>query len=419
MPGHLFRARRGTLMGGTPAKSAAKLRLRISPAAERHVRSGHPWIFAESIQDQNRPGITGELAVIYDRRDRFMAIGLFDELSPIRVRVLHSGEPRAINPAWWQERLEGALAKRQGLFAHDTNGYRIINGESDGWPGLVLDRYSTCLVLKVYTAAWLPRLDEIVGLITTVCHPGQLVLRLSRNIQPEAARRHLADGQFLQGQVPGDTVIFTETGLRFEAEVVRGQKTGFYLDQRENRRIVEKLSAGKDVLNAFSFSGGFSLYAARGGARSVMDIDISQHALESSKRNHNLNLDHPQVRQSRRQWVQADVFSWLEHNHSRRKFDLVITDPPSMARREVERAGAINAYRRLASLGARCLNPNGVLLCCSCSAHVTADEFFNAALAGACSEASFRELQRTGHAPDHAATFPEGHYLKAIYLKAQ
>src|SRR5438552_4474744 len=144
------------------------LRLRVTAAAEAAIRSGHPWVFDESLREQNREGGLGELAAIYDRKNRFLAIGLFDPDSPLRVRVLHAGKPVAIDAAWWRERLRQAIARRRGLFDAQTTGYRWIHGESDGWPGLVLDRYDTTLVLKLYTAAWLPRLKQFVDLIGSV-----------------------------------------------------------------------------------------------------------------------------------------------------------------------------------------------------------------------------------------------------------
>src|SRR6266545_379179 len=274
------------------------LRLRVTAVAESIVRSRHPWLFADSIREQNRAGAMGELAVVYDRQDRFLAIGLYDPDSPIRVRMLHAGQPVTIDPAWWRERFRTALARRDGLLDERTNAARLIHGESDGWPGLVLDRYDATLVLKLYTAAWLPRLDEVIALIRQELNPANLVLRLSRNIQDVARTRFrreegwLAFGGEGSGEQPkpvSDLVIFQESGLRFEADVVKGQKTGFFLDQRENRRRVETFAAGREVLNAFSFSGGFSLYAARGGATSVTDLDISEHALLNAKRNFALN----------------------------------------------------------------------------------------------------------------------------------
>jgi 23S rRNA (cytosine1962-C5)-methyltransferase len=397
----------------------ARLRLRITAAAEKAVRGGHPWVFGDSIREQNRAAGPGELAVIYDRRDRFLALGLFDPDSPLRVRVLHTGKPVAVDAAWWRQRLRDALGRRAGLFDQATNGHRWIHGESDGWPGLVLDRYADTLVLKLYTAAWLPRLKEIITLIGDELAPQRVVLRLSRNIQEFAQQEfQRSEGQMLVGEPPKANVVFLETGLRFEADVVRGQKTGFFLDQRENRRRIETLARGAEVLNAFSFSGGFSLYAARGGAARVTDLDISPHALTAAQRNFALNAGDPVIGRCRHETLQADAFEWLAANTSR-TFDLVILDPPSLAKREAERAGAIQAYSRLAAAGARLLRPAGVLLASSCSAHVSADEFFTAVREGIHrSGRRFEEIETTGHPSDHPATFPEAEYLKGIYLRS-
>lgn len=359
----------------------------------------------------------GDLAVIYDRNDRFLAIGLYDPESPIRVRLLHAGKPVKIDAAWWQARLDAALQRRAGLFDETTTGYRCINGESDGWPALVLDRYDATLVLKLYSAIWFKCLNNILEIIRASVPCERIVLRLSRNIRSAAETFDLADGQIIHGPAITSPVTFLENGIRFEAEVLRGQKTGFFLDQRENRRIVETLADGRQVLNAFSFSGGFSLYAARGGAVSVTDLDISRHALESAQRNFALNAAVPSIARCRHEGLQADVFEWLRGNE-RRQFDLVILDPPSLAKRESERREAIAAYEKLASGGIAHLNRRGILVAASCSAHVSADEFFQAVrLAARRSGRTFHEMQTTQHAPDHAATFPEAHYLKCIYLK--
>ncbi|MGZ4974207.1 MAG: class I SAM-dependent rRNA methyltransferase [Limisphaerales bacterium] len=386
------------------------LRLRITAAAEKFVRGGHPWVFGDSVREQNREGEAGELAAIFDRNDKFLAVGLYDPLSPIRVRVLHAGKPIRIDATWFKLKLDEALAKRAGLFDENTNGFRCINGESDGWPGLVLDRYANTYVLKIYTAAWLPRLQEVVTLLEFA---PRLVLRLSRNIQELARTKFkFTDGQILRGDADDKPVVFLENGLRFEADVVRGQKSGFFLDQRENRKEVESLARAKTVLNAFSFSGGFSVYAARGGAKSVASLDISQHALDSAERNFALNpsLDCP------REAIRADAFDWIKK--SPRNFDLIVLDPPSLAKREAERAEAMRAYSKLIGSAIDRLNKNGVLVAASCSAHVRAEDFFEIARVAARSSArKFQELKTTRHAPDHPVTFPEGDYLKCIYLK--
>jgi 23S rRNA (cytosine1962-C5)-methyltransferase len=397
--------------------AATRLRLRITAAAETIVRSGHPWLFADSIHESNRAGQLGELAVIYDRKDKFLAVGLFDPDSPIRVRILHAGKPQTIDSAWWKNRLEKSLAIRRDLFDAQTTGFRLIHGESDGWPGLVLDKYDSSLVLKIYTSVWLPRLEEIISLLKEKIPSERIVLRLSRNIQPLAEKQFdRRDGQILFGSTLDVPVIFSENGVRFEADVLRGQKTGFFLDQRENRAEVEKLSRGKKVLNAFSFSGGFSVYAARGGAISVTDLDISAHALESAKRNFAFNKNFSGVANCRHETVQADAFEWLASDTE--KFDLIVLDPPSLAKRAAERDGAIHAYERLNSLGIGKLSRDGILVAGSCSAHVSATEFFEAVRrAAAKSGRKFSELKTLQHPPDHPATFKEAAYLKVIYLK--
>jgi 23S rRNA (cytosine1962-C5)-methyltransferase len=401
---------------------ATRLRLRITAAAETILRGGHPWLFADSIHEFNRAGQVGELAVIYDRKDKFLAVGLFDPDSPIRVRILHAGKPQTIDFAWWKLRLEKSLAVRRDLFDAQTTGYRLIHGESDGWPGLVLDKYDSTLVLKIYTAAWLPRLDEILALFQEKIPCERIVLRLSRNIQSFAERRTPVrlDGEIIFSRLAerefGVPVVFMENGIRFEADVLRGQKTGFFLDQRENRAEVEKLSRGRKVLNAFSFSGGFSVYAARGGAISVTDLDISAHALESAKRNFALNQNYPGVAACRHEIVQADCFEWLEKTSE--TFDLIVLDPPSLAKRAAEREGAIRAYEKLNSLGIEKLSRDGILVAGSCSAHVSAREFFDAVRRAAIkSGRKFSELKTLQHPPDHPATFKEAEYLKVIYLK--
>jgi len=282
----------------------------------------------------------------------------------------------------------------------------------------VLDRYGQTFVLKLYTAAWLPRLVEITELLSAALQPNRLVLRLSRNIQETAREQYAkADGDILRGSRPGGPVVFQESGIQFEADVLQGQKTGFFLDQRENRRRVEGLAARRKVLNAFSYSGGFSLYAARGRAQAVVDLDISAHALEAAERNFALNRHLPEVASCGHETIQAEAFEWLGQAPPSR-FDLVVLDPPSFAKREAERGGALRSYAKLAALGLRQLARGGILLACSCSAHVPAEPFFAAVRSAAsASRRKFEEIASTRHPPDHPATFPEAEYLKAIYLR--
>jgi len=396
-------------------RDGPRLKLTLRPAAEAAVRGGHPWVWSESIRTRNREGEAGELAVIYDRRDRFLAVGFYDPGSPLRVRIVHSGEPASIDGDFWSARLDAAIKRREALTDPQTNGLRLVNGESDGFPGLVLDRYDGTLVLKLYTAAWLSRIDLARDLLLRHCAPERIVLRLSRNLGSKAGTP--ADGSPLHGPPLVGPVIFLESRLRFEADVLRGQKTGFFLDQRENRLLVGGLARGAEVLNAFSFSGGFSLHAARGGAKSVTDLDLSAHALASAERNFALNRDDPGVAACRHATLRADAFVWMEEAPAA-SFDLIVVDPPSLAKRESERIRAIQAYRNLNAGAIRLLRPGGTLVAASCSAHVSEAEF-----TGAVREAAMQSRRRheilatTGHAADHPASFPEARYLKAIFLR--
>ncbi|MGY8671417.1 MAG: class I SAM-dependent rRNA methyltransferase [Verrucomicrobiia bacterium] len=395
------------------------VRVRLKQAGERAVRTGHPWVFADSIRSENRPGEVGDLATVYDRKDRFVAIGIYDPQSPIRIRILHAGKPRAIDDQFRRERIESAIAGRVGLLDAQTNGFRVINGESDGWPGLVLDRYAETAVVKIYCGHWLLHLEELTALIREQIEVDNVVLRLSRNLQEFAKERlNRADGELLVGEVE-DPVVFRENGILFEAAVRAGQKTGFFLDQRDNRKEVQALSKERSVLNCFSFSGGFSLYAARGGARSVADLDISQHALDSAERNFELNREEAPIVTCERRQILGNAFDWLREDSTER-FGLIVTDPPSLAKKAADREGALVAYGLLARSAVKKLDPDGILVAASCSAHVRADEFFDRVLTTVRqSGRRFRELKRTGHAPDHPASFREAEYLKCIFLEIE
>jgi len=215
----------------TPPESTAaapRLKLTLRPSAESIVRSGHPWIYSDSIRSQNREGEAGELAVIYDRKNQFLAMGFYDPASPLRVRILHFGKPVTLDESWWRARLEETLARREGVADEETNGLRLINGESDGWPGLVVDRYAGTLVMKLYTPAWLPRLAMLQGLLVAATAPERIVLRLSRNLQAKATAAGVSDGQILHGPPLDGVVTFLESGLRFEADVLRGKRRAFF-----------------------------------------------------------------------------------------------------------------------------------------------------------------------------------------------
>ncbi len=408
-------------LSAIPPPAVKRLALRVTPAAQRALRQGHPWLFDQSITQQRGQGHPGDLAVVFDERRQFLAIGLYDPTSPLRVRVLQHAIPEVIDQAWFRHRLDRAAVVRAGLPAQGTTGYRLVHGENDGLPGLVIDRYAGVLVLKLYSVAWVPWLRDLRSALAEVQPADAVVLRLSRAVQrqPEALFG-LVDGIVLAGEMVGDAVLFSEYGLHFEANVRQGQKTGFFLDQRENRARVEKLAAGRTTLNVFAYSGGFSLYAARGGAVEIVSLDLSAPALAAAQRNFALNQHIPAVAVAQHDVLVADAFVALgDLRRARRRFDLVIVDPPAMAKQASEIARARLAYSRLTELALGVLTTGGTLVMSSCSSRVDADTFF-ATINQAARQAGrpLRERERTGHPIDHPVRFPEGAYLKCLFAEA-
>ncbi len=409
------------LLARIPPPSGRRLALRITPAAQRALRQGHPWLFEQAISDQRQQGQPGDLAVIFDDQRRFLAIGLFDPTSVIRVRILHHGAPAAIGQAWFAAQLAAAAARRADLPAQGTTGYRLVHGENDGLPGLVIDRYDAILVLKLYTAAWIPHLPTVLAALAEVMTAQGVVLRLSRELLRQPALLYgLADGMTIAGHLPNAAVRFRENRLCFEADVLRGQKTGFFFDQRENRAAVAGLAAGRRTLNVFAYTGGFSLYAASGGAPEVLSLDISAPALAAAARNFELNQQLPAVAAATHTVLAADAFDALaELQKNGQRFDLVIVDPPALAKQEREIEGAMRAYRRLTRLSLDVLAPAGTLVIASCSSRVSAADFF-AAVEQTAAEVNrpLRIIARTGHAVDHPIGFAEGAYLKCLFAAA-
>lgn len=402
--------------------SGRRVAVRLVKDAQRQVRGGHPWVYASAITSQSHEGASGDLAVLFDDKRKFLAVGLYDPASPLRVRVLHHGRPRDIDADFWRERLAAALERRAPLAASaDTNAYRCVHGENDALPGLVLDRYAATFVLKLDTCAWLPRLPALVPLIAELTGAERIVLRLSRNQREPARAAGLADGAVLHGDAPPARVLFRENGLSFDADVVRGQKTGHFLDQRENRARVRELAAGARVLDVFSFSGGFTVHAAAGGARAVHSVDQSPHAVEAVARNLAANSARPEVAACAAESSVGDAFAVMrELAAAGRRYDLVIVDPPSFASKQADVPAALAAYARLGELALELCAPGACLVQSSCSSRVSADAFFEtigeAALRGG---RPLRELERTGHALDHPIGFPQGAYLKTRFTRVE
>jgi len=409
------------ILARIPGPGSRRLALRVTPAAERALRQGHPWLFDQAICQQSHDGQPGDLAVVFDRGRRFLAVGLYDPTSSIRVRVLQRGEPAPIDGDWFQARLAAAARLRAPLLEEDTTGYRLVHGENDGLPGLVVDRYGQTLVVKLYTVAWMPHLRDLLPALEKVLPAERLVLRLGRAVQGQPGYLcGLCDGVVISGPDLDGPVIFGENGLRFEADPIAGQKTGFFLDQRDNRTRVGRLAEGRAVLDVFAYTGGFSVYAARGGAREIVSLDASRPALAAAARNLALNRHERSVAAARHELLAEDAFEALARlGQSGRRFDLVVVDPPAFARRQAQVAQALSAYRQLTRLALGVLQPGGTLVQASCSRPIGAEPFF-AAVNEAAARAGrpLREIERTGHPLDHPIRFPEGAYLKCLFATA-
>ena len=408
-----------------PRPSSRRIAVRVTPEAERAVEHGHPWLFDGAIWQQSHDGRPGDLAVIFDRKRRFLAAGLYDPHSSIRVRILQRGEPAAIDRDWVRRKLASAVQLRAPLLEGSQNaattGYRLVHGENDGLPGLVADRYEQMVVFKLYTPAWIPHLRDVLSAFSSIAPAERLVLRLGRATLAQPQDLYgLSDGMILSGPDLDGPVLFWENGLRFEADPICGQKTGFFLDQRDNRARVEKLAENKAVLNVFAYSGGFSVYAARGGAGSITSIDTSLPALQAAIRNLAHNSHIPSVAAASHEIVAEDAFETLARmGKIGHHFDMVIIDPPAFAKNHTQMAQAVSAYERLTRLSLAVLRRGGTLVQASCSSRVDAKTFFEAVHRAAVQTGRpLREIERTGHGLDHPITFKESGYLKSLFAVA-
>jgi 23S rRNA (cytosine1962-C5)-methyltransferase len=394
------------------------IKIKISKQLQNKIRKGFPWVYYYQLSNRKISGKAGDLGVIYDSDNRFLAIGLFDPFSDIRLRILQTRNPREIDETFFQERLQQAFKLRSPLNRQETTAYRLVNGESDGFPGMVVDRYNDTLVVKVYTSAWFPYLKMLVGFLEEMTGARRVLLQLSRHVQ-RVSENGYQDNQMLLGPDLEGPVRFRENGLSFEADLLRGQKTGFFLDQRDNRLKVREWAEGRSVLNVFSYTGAFTVYALAGGARSVLEIDINAQAQAAALKNWELNFGSDKNQKDRLRQIKGDAFEQLASLiRQGEQFDLVILDPPAFASSKQNKQNALQAYLRLAKAGAQCTREGGLLLAASCSAQVRADEFYRSVDLGIrATGRSYQKVLKTGHPLDHPVTFKEGAYLKAIYCQ--
>ncbi len=375
----------------------------------------HPWIFSGAVQQVEGDPKSGETVPIYDHQGQFLAWGAYSPISQIRARTWSFKQDDVIDRAFFSEKIKKALQLRQQwIDAQTTNAYRLIHAESDGLPGLIIDRYNKSLVIQVLSAGAEYWRDVIVDILVEFLDPDCIYERSDvtiRQLESLPERKGL-----LYGNLPEEMVTIQEWGLEFKVDLVSGQKTGFYLDQRENRFHCQQIANGRSVLNCFAYTGGFTVHALAGGADSVLSIDSSPEAIEQAKANLALNKLSP----DKSTWIIGDVFEELRLLRDQgQQFDLIILDPPKFAPTAAQAKKAARGYKDINLYGFKLLKPGGTLITFSCSGGIDA-AFFNKIIADAAldAEVDAKILYRLSQAPDHPTSlaFPEGSYLKGLVI---
>ncbi len=377
----------------------------------------HPWLFAGAVERIDGQPADGDEVSVYSHDGEFIARGLYNAQSQIRVR-LYAWDDRPLDEMFWRERLDAAIELRRNVLKLDqpSGACRLVFSEADGLSGVVVDRYGDWLALQLTSLAMARRRDMLVRCLVERCRPRGIVLRTERGIA-EAEGLEIADGP-IWGEAPDGPVAVTENGLQFYIDIRTGQKTGFYLDQRDNRVHAAGFARGRRVLDVFCYTGGFGLAAARAGAAEVVGVDVSRTATELAQRNAVGNG----IRSIR--FETADAFEFMERlaasGQSESRFGMVVLDPPKFARHTRAIDQALRGYLRANLLAIGLLEPNGILVTCSCSGHVSRDDFTTVlAAASAQSRRSVQFLAQLGQAPDHpvAASCPETDYLKCFIAR--
>ncbi len=394
---------------------AAPAAIYLQTGREKSLLRRHPWIFSGAIERIDGAPTSGDTLPVHDSNGQFLAWAAYNAASQISARVWSWHETDAIDADFFRRKIKEAIAARSALnLARDSSGMRLIHAESDGLPGLIVDQYADVLVIQIGSAGTEHWRDTIADILQELCSPSCIYERSdsdSRTLEGLALRCGV-----LRGALP-DNLEVNEHGLFFKVDVAEGQKTGFYLDQRDNRKLTETFSSGRDVLNCFCYTGGFSLYALRGGAKSVLSLDASAEALRIAGE----NLTRNGLDAARAEWQDADVFAALRKLRDQgRSFDLIILDPPKFAPTAAFAEKAARAYKDINLLGFKLLRPGGLLFTYSCSGGIS-EELFQKIIAGAALDAGV-DAQIIHHlhaSADHPVllSFPEGAYLKGLVLR--
>ena len=377
--------------------------LRLTADTVGTVGRGHPWVYADGLSPGQERLPAGTPVRLLDGRGQPVAFGLADD-GDIAVRVL--GRHPTELPALLDRNLATAAALRAAVVQADTEAFRLVNGAGDGLPGLVVDRYGPLAILRLYGACWEPWLDAVVAAVLR--HGGVSTVARRLGVRRVDAGSGL---ETLAGPAAPDSLVVREAGLSFLVRPAAGQKTGLFLDQRENRRLIGRLARDREVFDIFSCTGGFAVYAAAGGARRVTVVDLAPAAVEDARENLRLNGIDP----DRHAFVVADAFTWQPQGTA----GLVVCDPPNLSHgRDADRA-ASRQYRDLAERTGRMVEPGGLLATASCTARLSYERWEQAVREGLRRAGRWSLLHRAGEPPDHPvlAEHPEARYLKLAVLQ--
>ena len=388
--------------------------LQLRRGKSESLRRFHPWIFSGAIHRIPESLPEGALVRIVDENNKFMALGHY-QIGSIAVRVLSFVE-RPINAEFWGERLSEAFKVRKSLdlVRPDNDIYRLVHGEGDQLPGLIIDVYGQTAVMQAHSVGMHCCRQEIAEALIEACE-GEVkhVYYKSETTLPYKADLHQENGFLVGGD---ETNVATENGLKFHIDWLKGQKTGFFIDQRENRKLLESYSKGKSVLNMFCYTGGFSIYAMRGGATQVHSVDSSSKAIDLTRANAELNFPGD----NRHEAFAEDAFKFLEKAGG--DYDLVILDPPAFAKHKGALHNALKGYTRLNSIAFQKIRKGGIVFTFSCSQAVNKDQFRLAVFTAAAQSGRHVRILHQIHQPaDHPINIyhPEGEYLKGLVLQVE
>ncbi|MCO7188346.1 MULTISPECIES: class I SAM-dependent methyltransferase [unclassified Pseudoalteromonas] len=390
--------------------------LYLQPGREKSLKRKHPWIFSKAIKKVKGKPALGDTVTIYSHDGQYLATAAYSPDSQIRARIWSFDQSEQIDQSFFERRLARALSAREQVIEEgQLTGFRLCAAESDGLPGITIDKFDNYLVCQLLSAGAERHKGEIVQALRTLFPECHIYERSDVDVRKKEGLEKTTG--VLWGDEPEAPVVIMENGLKIEVDIKSGHKTGFYLDQRDSRAALERFSKGKSVLNCFCYTGTFGLYALRGECEEVINVDVSQPALDTAKR----NVEHNELDLSRAQFVKQDVFKLLrQYREEGRQFDTIVMDPPKFAENKAQLNGACRGYKDINMLAMQLLKPGGTLLTFSCSG-LMEQNLFQKVVADAALDAGkdLLIMERLNQAADHpiAGCYPEGFYLKGLICK--